>query len=1181
MRAGTRTGPPYWRRVRSAAVAAALAVTATLVGTGVVGPAAAPALAVPPPNAPTAIVSIGDSFISGEAGRWKGNGSDAFTALPEDTYTVDGKDTYFKTGNACDRSKFAEIVSNAIPVDAKINLACSGAVTDNVLEPPVAEGRPEPLFKGEPSQTKQLREKAQNYRVKLIVVSIGGNDIHFSDIIKACVTSYLNPTPIGSDCPASRAAEFEKDINELSARVGNVLDGITGVMRGAGYQPWDYKLLLQSYPTPIPTPNQYRYPASGPRFRSGGCPFSDAASEWAVNTIIPRLRDTLTGVARNHNGYFMDLSDAFAGHELCRMGTLLTTDPAEERALFAEEAEWIRWIPATWDALGGAVQEAIHPNYFGQQALGKCLEQFWNATTVNPAGSWLYTCRNRGSGPQTMVVDASEVGGWGQNTERRAFALSAKRTAAYYDDFLTGHGFNQLPDTLTMQWRQAPENTHGQFVVPAPRFSLAQMWSMEQSPVDRNVFKLRQTDRAVTVSPDGLNVELQANSDADPGQVWRAENAGGGRVFLRNSLTQTCLYTRELGRPPGVRPCDGATDQQWSAHPIRDTRFEIGARAAGGGCLGSQNGPDLRGGPADTGACNETASRWWSADAPPGDTVPRTPNGNPGLAATTGAPATGAGMATTAGTSTAATTASTSTASTASAASLTADTPALIAGPIINLKAEGECLGTGGGTGGGTPVGFEPCSGAPTQAWRSLGEGQLMHVASGRCLSNPVGGAQGVPLSIADCAPVDAQFWVVLDELPPCGSLEGSGPTPPDPTPGDGQTPAGMCRSGNIPRASGASVSAAYSFLAGAQDKYAANGALGVPQSYTGGFFSSPQFGPDGYQASFTYDNSVVIAALLTRRQAGDLARAQALGDSLLYAQDHDRTPDGRLRASYEPNPFVTRTGAPYVGGFSVYTGNTAWIGMAFTRLYDETGDQRYLAGALKAADWIQRNAADGRGVGGYTGGFRDEDGTGAIMTRLTWKATEHNIDVGAFFAMLAKVTGDQTWRGRSDNAFGFVRSMQADDGRLWTGTGLDGVTQNRDTVPEDIQTWSYLATLDPRYAVSIDWAATNLAASDGGFTGVSFGRSDTSKVWFEGTAHLLAAYNVRRAPGDFAKAGALLDSLQRAQGSAPNTDGKGLVAASSDGLITGEGDTYYAALHTGATAWYLLGALGGNPFRL
>ncbi|MFF2040462.1 ribosome-inactivating family protein [Kitasatospora sp. NPDC058170] len=410
--------------------------------------------------------------------------------------------------------------------------------------------------------------------------------------------------------------------------------------------------------------------------------------------------------------------------------------------------------------------------------------------------------------------------------------------------------------------------------------------------------------------------------------------------------------------------------------------------------------------------------------------------------------------------------------------------------------------------------------------------------------------------------------------------LPSSGLCSPDPAVPSTPAEAELCPGSVVDNAPGSSMNAAFGSLAAAQDKYLALG-MTVPQSYTGGHFApGAEFGPDGYQASFTYDNAVIITSML-QKGSRDLKRAKRLGESLLYAQDHDIVPDGRIRASYEPNPFVTSTGNPYVGSFSVYTGNMAWAGMAFSRLYRETGEQRFLDGALKAANWIQTNAADTRGLGGYTGGYVDNTGTGAEMIRREWKATEHNIDVGAFFAMLAQLTGDQAWKSRSDNAFAFVRGMQADDGRLWTGTGTDGVTQNRDSVPEDVQTWSYLATLDPVFSRSVDWAATNLAATDGPFQGVSFAKADTSKVWFEGTAHLLAAYHARQAVGDDAKAAVLQKTLKDAQSMAPNADGSSIVAASSDGLTTGEGDIYYAAPHTGATAWYLIAGQGGNPFRL
>jgi len=384
--------------------------------------------------------------------------------------------------------------------------------------------------------------------------------------------------------------------------------------------------------------------------------------------------------------------------------------------------------------------------------------------------------------------------------------------------------------------------------------------------------------------------------------------------------------------------------------------------------------------------------------------------------------------------------------------------------------------------------------------------------------------------------------------------------------------PTSAARRPHITSATWASLDKAYTFLDQTMDVYGTGSTLRLPQSFTGGYLGSL-----GFVSSFTYDDDVTIMALLQRGDSDDIARAETLGNTLLYAQAHDPIGDGRLRASYQPDPFITSDGAPYIGSAATYTGNMAWAGMAFSHLYADTGDSAYLNGALAIANWIQTNAYDGtHGTPGYTGG-RD-----ANNVAITYKATEHNIDVGAFFAMLAKITGDSVWSTRSATAFAFVHSMwNASTGSFWTGTETDGVTVNTSPVPEDVQTWSYLATGEAAYASSIDWVESNLAATDNGFTGVSFSNADTSKVWFEGTAHLLDALYTRGTPADLAEAAKLLATLQSAQVSAPNADGEGIVAASSDGLQSGYGDTYYASLHTGATSWYILAAEQADPFVL
>ncbi|WP_436532921.1 hypothetical protein [Actinoplanes sp. HUAS TT8] len=358
------------------------------------------------------------------------------------------------------------------------------------------------------------------------------------------------------------------------------------------------------------------------------------------------------------------------------------------------------------------------------------------------------------------------------------------------------------------------------------------------------------------------------------------------------------------------------------------------------------------------------------------------------------------------------------------------------------------------------------------------------------------------------------------------------------------------------------SVRAAIDFLNTKFDEYGGGDALRVPRSYTGGFFETPTW---TFVSSFAYDDALMILAWLAH---GDVARAALLGDTLLYAQQHDPIGDGRTRASYQPDSFTVLNGTLDIGSPAAYTGNQAWVGMAFAHLYARTKQRRFLDGALRLARWIFANTHSDYG---YSGGRTADD------QAITYKATEHNIDVGAFFTMLASLTGESQWRTRAKTAFSFVAAMQdRASGHLWTGTDPDGVTTNRSPIPEDVQVWAFLATLDDRYRRSVSWVLDNLSAYDVGLHGVSFSDTDTTKVWLEGTAQTALALAVRRSKGDALLSKRLLWNISQAQG--PNG---GIPAASSDGLDTGFGDLYYRSFHTGATAWYLLAAQTSNPFRL
>ena len=238
------------------------------------------------------------------------------------------------------------------------------------------------------------------------------------------------------------------------------------------------------------------------------------------------------------------------------------------------------------------------------------------------------------------------------------------------------------------------------------------------------------------------------------------------------------------------------------------------------------------------------------------------------------------------------------------------------------------------------------------------------------------------------------------------------------------------------------------------------------------------------------------------------------------------------------------------------------------------TGRAAYRTAAEAIGNWVQAHCRDTRGPGGYTGG---QDAGGQ---KIEWKSTEHNIDLYALFSMLAAETRNPAWAARAAWARYFVTSMwDPGPGRFYVGTTTDGFTPNDQFLAEDVNSWSYLALRDSRYAASVSWDTRSLAASAAGHPGVSACRGDRAGVWYEGTGHLADALEFRGAPGDAARAGQYLATLYYAQ--AGGAGRRGITAASRNGLRDCDGGTYSDSLHTGTTAWYILAARKVDPFAV
>jgi hypothetical protein len=86
------------------------------------------------------------------------------------------------------------------------------------------------------------------------------------------------------------------------------------------------------------------------------------------------------------------------------------------------------------------------------------------------------------------------------------------------------------------------------------------------------------------------------------------------------------------------------------------------------------------------------------------------------------------------------------------------------------------------------------------------------------------------------------------------------------------------------------SVARAYLFLNQMMDLRTAGATPRLVRSYLGGLL-----GLDGDTSSDIYDDALVIDAYLAGSTAREVARAEVIGNGLLYLQAHDPSHDGRI----------------------------------------------------------------------------------------------------------------------------------------------------------------------------------------------------------------------------------------------------------------------------------------------
>lgn len=393
------------RQRQTLALVAAVALTLAAMLGGVAG--ATPAHAEGPGEGTPTLVSLGDSYISGEAGRWAGNTNESYTwvdALGETAY-YDNSGHTAELIPGCHRSQSAEVYIGG-GVNGE-NLACSGAKTSSFTN---SEGEFKPGLdfyrsEGHEGQALMLQHYAATHDVKLVAISIGGNNYNFASIVETCIEDFLTSPEWWPDYCSEESSVLENfssgNVTTQTNAIRGAIENVAKAMTNAGYKSSQYTILVQDYPSPIPNGSGFRYSQSGyTRQEVGGCGFWNADANWANEHALPTIDESVFKAAEKTgltNIKEMQLSAAFNGRRLCEKGIGLL----EEEGLTSwkqtgaeNKTEWINQVRtvSTFDE-PYEIQEDLHPNYWAQLALRNCLTQAYNSDS--PKGG---TCTISGTG---------------------------------------------------------------------------------------------------------------------------------------------------------------------------------------------------------------------------------------------------------------------------------------------------------------------------------------------------------------------------------------------------------------------------------------------------------------------------------------------------------------------------------------------------------------------------------------------------------------------------------------------------------------------------------------------------------------------------------------------------------------------------------------------------------------
>jgi lysophospholipase L1-like esterase len=269
-----------------------------------------------------ATAAPGQTAGTGQAGAVSGG---PFVALG-DSYAAGNLIPASPTGTpaGCLRSthNYSGDIQATVGASSYVDAACSGATTVNMTQPQST------AIGTNPSQFDALAADDS-----LVTVTIGGNDVGFSSILKECATLSVT-SPFGSPCQRHYTAG---GTDQLAAAVAATGPKVAAVLRGIRSRAPQARILLAGYPDILPDTGTGCWPAVP--LAHGDVPYL-RATEVALNR-------TLAQEAAANGATFVDTYTATIGHDVCQ----------------PPGVKWVEGLVPT------SLAYPFHPNQLGQQAM--------------------------------------------------------------------------------------------------------------------------------------------------------------------------------------------------------------------------------------------------------------------------------------------------------------------------------------------------------------------------------------------------------------------------------------------------------------------------------------------------------------------------------------------------------------------------------------------------------------------------------------------------------------------------------------------------------------------------------------------------------------------------------------------------------------------------------------------